>query len=487
VPDVYFFALGGDFLVTVDQFGVVLACGQNDAGQLGLRATPHIDSITQQRGLLGAIEFDLEADEHNAVMVSAGRKHAAFVTRSGSVYTWGYGWHGQLGAGVQREYSFPQPTPQLAYSALMHGSRATMIACGNTYTLLLTASGHVWGCGSNRHFQIGAQNMDDPPQVTYRDIQVFTRIPPTRFDSGDSDSQIAFIAAGFNHSAAVGRTNGLLWTWGNGLGGQLGHGDGGHGCSAPVPTHLPHETFGEAVVSVSVCRNITMAVTGSGALWASGWSTLGTLGLGEVLRCVAFQRVGTADDFGEGGVRNVVCSRWHSLILSYDGSVRVCGSIDSGCFHRHGGENYDTYFVPTLINRVYFKNEPVVLVSASETHSVAVTKSGRLLTWGFEAPDYFGGLARTHAYGTDGEPFPWLPRQVLRTNIPNQRIQLFGLWQYPIGVDEMLAFAMGKHLRLGTETCYGDAPDEVLQCIWASLMVPGASHFGIGLQNLLGI
>ena len=143
-------------------------------------------------------------------------------------------------------------------------------------------------------------------------------------------------------------------------------------------------------------------------------------------------------------------------ILSYDGSVRVCGSHNSGCFHR--GENDDTNLVPTLINPASFNNEPVVLVSASETHSVAVTKSGRLLTWGFEAPYYFEGLA--HAHGTDGEMFPWLPRQVLRTNFPNQRIQLFGLWQYPIGVDEMLAFAMGKHLRLGTETCYGDAPDE---------------------------
>ena len=474
-------ALGGNFLVAVDQFGVVLACGQNDAGQLGLRETPHIDFITEQRGLLGPLEFDFEADEHNAVMVSAGGKHAAFVTRSGSVYTWGHGWHGQLGAGVQREYSLPQPTPQLAYSPLMYGSRATMVACGNTYTLLLTASGHVWGCGSNRHFQIGVQNMDDPLQVTDRDIRVFTRMPPTRFDCGDGDTQIAFIAAGINHSAAVGRTNGLLWTWGRGVGGQLGHGGGGHYCCALVPTHLPRETFGEAVVSVSVCRKITMAVTGSGALWVSGYSTTGNLGLGDVQRCVAFQRVGTADDFGDGGVRSVVCSRWHSLILSYDGSVRACGSHKSGCFHG------DNYLVPTLIARVYFKDEPVVLVSASDTHSVAVTKSGRLFTWGFEAPDYFGGLARTLAYGTDGEPFPWLPRQVLRTNIPNQRIQLFGLWLYPFGVDEMLAFAMGKHSRLGTETCYRDAPDEVLQFIWASLMVPGASHFGIGLQNLLGI
>jgi len=357
-----------------------------------------------------------------------------------------------------------------------------MVACGATYTLLLTASGHVWGCGSNRHFEIGVQNMDDPLQVTDRDIPVFTRMPPTRFDCGDGDTQIAFIAAGFDHSAAVGRTNGLLWTWGDGFGGQLGHGDGGYGCSAPVPIHLPRDTFGEAVVSVSVACNITMAVTGSGALWVSGYSITGNLGLGDVQRCVAFQRVGTDDDFGNGGVRNVVCCRWHSLIVSHDGSVRACGSMNSGCFDP---EIYSNHLVPTQIDPAFFNNEPVVLISTNESRNAAVTTSGRLFTWGFSSDNHFEGLA--HAYGTDREPFPWLPRQVLRTSIPNQRIQLFGLWLYPFGVDKMLAFAMGKHLRLGTLTCYGDAPDEVLQIIWASLMVPGASHFGIGLQNLLGI
>jgi len=159
--------------------------------------------------------------------------------------------------------------------------------------------------------------------------------------------------------------------------------------------------------------------------------------------------------------------------------------MKSGCFDH---KIFSDYLVPTQIDPASFNNEPVVLISTNEGRNVAVTRSGRLFTWGFEAPDEFDGLARTHANGTDREPFEWLPRQVLRTNIPNQRIQLFGLWQYPIGVNEMLAFAMGKHLRLGAETCYADAPDEVLQCIWAaSLMVPGASHFGIGLQNLLGI
>jgi len=478
-------AMGANFFVAVDQFGVVSTCGENHFGQLGLRETPDID-YTQQRALLGAMDFDFQSEQHNAVMVSAGDQHAAFVTRSGSVYTWGNGYQGQRGDDIEGEFLGRQPIPQLVFSARMHGSRATMVSCGANHTLLLTASGQVWGCGSNHDFQIGVQNMDDPLQTTGKSVCVFTMIPPTRFDSGDGDNHIAFIAAGCSHSAAVGRSNGLLWTWGNGEGGNLGHGNGDRNCSARVPTHLPRETFGEAVISVSVC-DITMAVTASGALWACGWCNEGSLGLGQVLRSAIFQCVGTADDFGDGGVRNVACSGSdYSLILSYDGSVRICGCHFLGIFS--GGVNlHKKYFVPTLIDGGYFMNEPVVLVSAHDDLSVVVTKSGRLFTWGFEAPGCFVGLARTYVHGIDGESSPWLPRQVLYTNIPNQRIGLFGLWLHTLTDDQVLAFLMVQHMKLGAGSCFRNASDCVLRNIFDSLMVPGASDFGIGLRNMLGI
>ena len=307
----------------------------------------------------------------------------------------------------------------------MGGSRATMVACGSDHTLLLTASGHMWGCGSNWYFQIGVQNRDDPPELLNKNIPDFTMMPSTRFDCGDGDTQIGLIAAGFDHSVAVGRTNGLMWTWGRGIGGKLGHGDGGSKYYALVPTALPQETFGEAVVSASASEDITMAVTGSGALWVCGYSLLGRLGLGEVQRCVTFQRVGTAADFGDGGVRSVTCSRMHSLVVSYDGSVRVCGRHDSCSLGRN--TEYDNYMVPTLIEPTCFNDEAVVLGSAGGSRSVAVTASRRLYTWGAEAPNKFCGLAHTHEGGSGRGLMQWSPRQVLLTNIPSQRIDLFGL------------------------------------------------------------
>jgi len=470
-------ALGSNFLVAVNQFGVVLTCGQNDAGQLGLGLTPDVDTDTKQRILLGATEYEGEIHQRNAVMVSAGKKHAAFVTRSGSVYTWGGGADGQLGVGAAGRHVLRHPIPRLAFSTRTGGSRATMVACGNEHTLLLTASGHVWGCGSNVCFQIGVQNMDDLLRVTNSCIPVFTMMPSARFDCGDGDTQIGFIAAGFDHSVAVGRANGLLWTWGRGTGGKLGHGDGGMRHYAHVPTHLPQETFGEAVVSASVSDEITMAITGSGALWVCGYSYSGSLGLGNVQQCVTFQCVGIADDFGVGGVRIVACSLMHSLIVSHDGSVRVCG--------RDAQFNNDT--VPTLIDPAYFNNEAVVLVSASESRSVAVTASGRLYTWGAESANEFCGLGYTHESAIGTALRQMSPRQVLYTNIPYRQIDLFGLWHFALSEDEMLAFAMGMHRRLGRAARFQTVSDDVLRCIRGSGILPGASHFGVGLRNLLGI
>jgi len=80
----------------------------------------------------------------------------------------------------------------------------------------------------------------------------------------------------------------------SGIGGKLGHGEGGSEYYVLVPTHLPQETFGEAVVSACVSNDITMAITSSGTLWVCGYSLSGRLGLGDVQRCVTFQRVGCA-------------------------------------------------------------------------------------------------------------------------------------------------------------------------------------------------
>jgi len=96
-----------------------------------------------------------------------------------------------------------------------------MVACGQAHTLVLTAAGHVWGCGLNLCFQVGVQSMANPDAIDNSNILFLQMMPPAQFDDGNGHTEIAFIAASKRHSVAVCRHNGVLWTWGQGGGGDL--------------------------------------------------------------------------------------------------------------------------------------------------------------------------------------------------------------------------------------------------------------------------
>jgi len=476
-------SMGGDFLVTVDEDGNIFTCGQNEFGQLAMCA--RMENVYVQCANLQLVILPHKEDRANTLMVSAGTRHAACVTLGGSVYTWGNGEKGQLGTGD--EQNLRQPMPQRIYTAFMGRSPAIMVACGHEHTLLLTKSGEVWGAGSNEHFQIGLFSPESDPNDN-SNVTSFTRIPPARFSGGDDSTQIAFIAASNTHSVAVGRHNGVLWTWGEGLSGKLGHGDGGQEYNAPVPTAIPSETFGEAVVFASARMCSTMAITESGVLWVSGYSHSGAIGLDTVSRCVTFQRVGGADFFGTGGVRNVACSRFHSLIVAHNGSVWVCGGVNSI------GLGIDTndqpYMVPVELSPVLFDNEAVVVVSACESRSVAVTTSGRLYTWGAERPYECAGLGYSHGVGRDQNGLiQWTPKIVTKVMIAFAQIKRMGCWHNTLTDVDLLTFAMGTHPRLGDSTEYQHIARDLLQSIAAcrGRVWQYISLQNIGLRLLLGL
>ena len=484
-------SLGSDFLVAVNYNGVVFACGDNDHGQLGL--CPDLDDVSE-RALPGPVDLNSLTNQGNAVMVSAGNLHAACVTRNGSVYTWGCGSHGQLGVAHAQRH----PRPQRVYSASMGRSPAIMVACGHNHTLLLTAAGHVWGCGGNFCFQVGVQSMVNPLLKNNSNISEFTMMPPARFDGGNGHVEIDFIAAGKYHSVAVGRHDGVLWTWGNSTSGRLGLGDGLVSKCVRVPTAVPRTTFGEAVVSASATTTFTMAITASGVLWVTGKSIFSSIGLGETSICRTFNRVGGREYFGEGGVRSVACSSMHSLIVAQNGSLWGCGHGNSCCLGIEvDGQSYSR---PVQMNPAFFHDEAIIVASVCETRSIVVTVSGGLYTWGRESEVSYSGLCLvaqgTQVYEIEPEYrdemtiIQYVPQKVMLMSMghSDQKIDPFGLWVSPFSEDEQLAFAMCTHFKLGRGSHYHRTQNELLHYILRdSLRVSAVTHTGAGLRNLLGI
>lgn len=184
----------------------LMAWGGGYHGQLGVKLPASKKSVNRGE----VIRFpNLDEPRH----LACGGSFSAVVTSSGAVYTWGMGKHGQLGYELTA-VSGQQPTPRQVTDTL--GNVQVMsIACGREHTLVLSYSGDLFAWGSNKFGQLGTgDHHNNKVPVQLRDLKddEGRALKFTKIDTGD------------NHSAAISSTN-RLFTWGNGMYGQLGHGD----------------------------------------------------------------------------------------------------------------------------------------------------------------------------------------------------------------------------------------------------------------------
>ena len=76
-------------------------------------------------------------NEH-VTSVTCGGSHTVVVTKRGSVYTFGYGMHGQLGHGPSSQ---DVPLPKLVTA--LQKRFVTAVSCGESHTALLTRRGEL--------------------------------------------------------------------------------------------------------------------------------------------------------------------------------------------------------------------------------------------------------------------------------------------------------------------------------------------------------
>jgi hypothetical protein len=177
------------------------------------------------------------------VMVAAGGFHTVALAEDRVLWVWGLGLHGQLGLrgklGLGNRDDRLVPT-RLGGKEFFGGSLVRMAACGHHHTLIVTEEGTVWTFGDGRHGRLGLNDEDDR--------LLPTRVDPERF----AGAQVATVAAGLSHSAAV-TEGGALFTWGRGEADQAGSqvpGGLGHAdlCNRLVPTPISPRLLGGARV-----------------------------------------------------------------------------------------------------------------------------------------------------------------------------------------------------------------------------------------------
>ncbi|GFN81530.1 E3 ubiquitin-protein ligase herc2-like, partial [Plakobranchus ocellatus] len=213
---------------------------------------------------------------------------------------------------------------------------------------------------------------------------------------------ITSICAGSTYSAAI-SANGDLYTWGRGNYGRLGHGSSEDQCYPTVVAALK----GHKVVDVACGSGDaqTLAVTDTGAVYSWGDGDYGKLGRGGSDGCKSPKVIEKL--MGQDVVK-VYCGAQFSLALTKSGSVFSWGKGDNFRLGQ-GGEEHVRHPKPVegLAGR------KIRSLAVGSMHCVAVTEEGEVMAWGkndqgqlgeegrasFTEPVMLSGLEGRHIIG----------------------------------------------------------------------------------------
>lgn len=193
--------------------GNILSCGLNHAGlvvsgDLYTWGSTHSGKLghgdIEQQPVAAPLKVEtLSMLNIKVFAVSCGAEHTIALCQEG-IFSWGLSTHGQLGLGDTLKRTRPVQIASLTNVTMV------TIVCGQYHCLALDEEHRVWSWGWGAHGQTGVGVTNDLLIPTHSKVL--------------DELSVSYLSAGFNHSAVI-TTNGKLYTFGNGMYGQLGHGD----------------------------------------------------------------------------------------------------------------------------------------------------------------------------------------------------------------------------------------------------------------------
>ncbi|XP_032917712.1 secretion-regulating guanine nucleotide exchange factor isoform X3 [Catharus ustulatus] len=192
-------ACGWDFTIILVESGLVLSCGSNSFGQLGL---PQISSPC-------LIPQKIESLKEKVVNVAAGLRHALAATDRGLVLQWGTGMASRAKRASQgKALPLFLTAKEPCEVAGLEDVKVKAVAAGSYHSVSLTDEGHLYVWGSNKHGQLVSRDifLAEPKKI---DTQCF------------SHEKIGAVWSGWTHLVAQTEA-GKVFTWGRVDYGQLG-------------------------------------------------------------------------------------------------------------------------------------------------------------------------------------------------------------------------------------------------------------------------
>ena len=222
--------------------GTLWGWGKNHRGQLGDGPTTDRSSPVQGGALT------------NWAFVESGREMTVARKTDGTIWSWGYGFGGRLGQNNTSNISSPTQIGALTTWAT--------ISAGNQHGMAVKTDGTLWAFGQDPDYGwlgLGVTtNYSSPKQV-------------------GALTTWAFASCGTQHTIAV-KTDGTIWTWGNGASGSLGH---GNSTSLSSPVQVGSLTDWSSTNSkTSAGDRCNAMIKTDGTLWTWGINSTGRLGNG---------------------------------------------------------------------------------------------------------------------------------------------------------------------------------------------------------------
>jgi LPXTG-motif cell wall-anchored protein len=317
------------------------------------------------------------------VQITAADSHSMGLTSEGTVFTWGSNTFGQLGDGSSTSSSVPV---QVLAGEQGSGylSKVTSIDASQNFSLASTSDGQVYSWGENGLGQLG------------NGTTTLSRVP-VRVLAGEQGagflSDIASVAVGFRHSIAL-TTTGSVFTWGGNGSGGLGNGTT-IGSTTPVQVHAVAPGSGSlsGIKAIAGAGFYTLAITAADGVVGWGDNLNGQLGNDTTaVQSLPVQVVSGAQGGGTylAHVTSIAGGYNHTVASTSDGSVYAWGYATEG---ELGNNSTVTSKVPVRVlggaqGGTYLSG--IASVSAGIYHSIAVSASGSVFTWGYNGSGQLG-------------------------------------------------------------------------------------------------
>jgi len=301
-------------------------------------------------GLTNGVVYNFTATATTLAGTSVASTASNATSATSVISAWGADQYGQLGLGSISGYYSPKNVGSLANWS---------VVSGGSHVMAVKSDGTLWAWGYNGYGQLGTgtrNNYSSPVQV------------------GSLTNWATVSAGSTSHTLAV-DTSGKLWAWGNNYYGQLGL---GNTTLYSSPVQVGSLTNWK---TVTAAYSVSYAIKTDGTLWSWGFNNNGQLGDNTATAKSSPVQIGSKFWV------QISSSGSHTLGLQKDGTMWAWGSNGNG---QLGSGSTTVQSSPVQIGSSFFWQSIAAPYGNANAHSLAVTTTGALYTWGYNAQGQLG-------------------------------------------------------------------------------------------------